>query len=293
VDWNLDGYDDLMLGDADGRVNYYMRLEDGELTEMPDIESSGSPISVFGFSSPDVVDWNSDGLPDLVIGSTYQSTVGGTLLYYQNKGTPGVPEFSGYELVEVGGFPVTNMDCKPHVVDFSGDGLIDVFHGEYYGEISFMENVGIATLPEFETSEAVTSCGETIDLGTYSSPFLVDWNSDGILDLLCGEYTGSVLLFMGGYTGGAGGSMPLETIGFYPNPLTDTGTVLLVLRDQTSVDVRVVDACGRLVGESVEEHVGPGSVLLPFDASTLPSGIYFVEIAAGDSRETFRVVVLD
>jgi len=35
VDWDEDGLVDLIVGDALGYINYFRRLPDGELTEMP------------------------------------------------------------------------------------------------------------------------------------------------------------------------------------------------------------------------------------------------------------------
>ena len=75
----------------------------------PELESSvmirdgAEPLSVDGYSAPDVVDWNNDGRKDLVIG---QFTFG-YIWVYLNQGTDLNPVFDGGAKVLSEGVPIT------------------------------------------------------------------------------------------------------------------------------------------------------------------------------------------
>jgi hypothetical protein len=49
---------------------------------------------------------------------------------------------------------------------------------------------------------------------------------------------------------------------------------------------------GRLVAALVEEEKPAGSYMVTFNASNLPSGIYFYRVEAGSFVETKRMVLL-
>lgn len=64
------------------------------------LQSDGSTISVTtGHSTPEIVDWNNDGLNDLVVGQ-YSS---GKIRLYLNTGTYDAPAFSGFSYIQSSG----------------------------------------------------------------------------------------------------------------------------------------------------------------------------------------------
>ena len=131
VDWNADGRKDLLVGGLDGKLRLF--LNEGT-DAAPDFrtqqivrDGGGDLIVPTGRSSPEYVDLDDDGLPDIATGNTE-----GQLLLYVNTGSPGVPGFSGYALVEADGTPINlpaSPRSRPSVCDWTGDGELDVLLG--------------------------------------------------------------------------------------------------------------------------------------------------------------------
>jgi len=74
---------------------------------------------------------------------------------------------------------------QPDLVDIDGDGDLDAFVGERYGEIEYFENVGSATNPSYAAS--VTNPFGLADVFNYASPTFVDIDNDGDLDAFVGD----------------------------------------------------------------------------------------------------------
>ncbi len=142
ADWNSDGKKDLVVGELDAVVNVF--LNEGTDTA-PDFRSlisakeDGSDLEVpFSRSSPVVLDLDDDGKKDLLSGNTY-----GHLLFYSNTGTDTEPSFSGYVHVESDGVPIdlAGYRSRPSVVDWTGDGLLDVLIGTSDGKVHLYQGV--------------------------------------------------------------------------------------------------------------------------------------------------------
>jgi hypothetical protein len=69
---------------------------------------------------------------------------------------------------------------KPSLVDFDGNGLIDLFIGDRSGKLSYLRNHGTAAVPDWQP---VFDRLGGIDIASWHS--LVDIDSDGDLDLFC------------------------------------------------------------------------------------------------------------
>jgi hypothetical protein len=69
------------------------------------IDAGGVPINVGpgGNASPFVVDWDRDGMQDLLLGQYY----GGRVRFYQNVGTNFEPEFEGFSFLQADGSDVS------------------------------------------------------------------------------------------------------------------------------------------------------------------------------------------
>lgn len=148
---------------------------------------------------PAFVDYNADGLMDLVVGNfTYYIPFGefdSRLLLFENTGTIGSPEF---ELVDddylgLSLFSNTAYRFSPEFGDLDGDGDQDILVGEEFGNLFYAENIAGAGNPMEFGSWQYGYMG--IDVGLVSTPEIVDLDRDGLLDLLVGERSGNINFF--------------------------------------------------------------------------------------------------
>jgi len=77
----------------------------------------------------------------------------------------------------------------------------------------------------------------------------------------------------------------------FPNPTSGDLTISLVLEKPEPLSVKIYDLTGRVVQEVVETMAPyPGEIQVITNISALPSGLYVVEVMAGDYRKTSRVM---
>ena len=143
-------------------------------------------LKVFGWSYPNVADMNGDGLPDIICGDEQ-----GWLWYYKNSGTKKEPKFTNGELIP----NYFGLNAKPNLIDWNGDGKLDMLIGHAGGKINYVQNVGSVSSPRFVSQpgmsriEPIKEGNAPLDIGSFTSPFVTDWDGDGKKDLLLGEGT--------------------------------------------------------------------------------------------------------
>ena len=212
VDFDADGKLDLVSGSYDPGECYLFRgMGDGKFNSRETIfDKSGKPVlrrpdlkqtwASFG-SWPVMVDWDGDGDLDLLVG-----TFEGTLFVRLNVGTPRRPVFlaknitveaDGREL-KVPGDP--SGHAAPAVGDWDGDGRWDLLCGSEQGSVTFYRNVGTADAPRFLAGVEIvpphqgTGANELLDADAVPVPgvrgqiSVVDYNEDGKLDVLLGDF---------------------------------------------------------------------------------------------------------
>jgi hypothetical protein len=78
----------------------------------------------------------------------------------------------------------------------------------------------------------------------------------------------------------------------YPNPFNPITTIVYGLSERTNVELKVFDILGREVISLVNEEQPAGYYEMKFDASSLPSGIYFYRLQAASFIETKKMVLM-
>ena len=83
----------------------------------------------------------------------------------------------------------------------------------------------------------------------------------------------------------------------YPNPFNPTTTIKYdipgdVKRETKNVKLIVYDVLGREVAMLVNEKQAPGNYEVTFDASGLPSGIYFYKLTAGSFSDVKKMILM-
>ena len=75
-----------------------------------------------------------------------------------------------------------------------------------------------------------------------------------------------------------------------PNPTSGDATLVVSLEETADVTVDVIDVTGRIVSSTVLNKQN-GTITVPVAASTFESGMYFVNVKAGNAIVTKRLVV--
>ena len=78
----------------------------------------------------------------------------------------------------------------------------------------------------------------------------------------------------------------------FPNPFNPTTTISYELPQRSDVQITIYDLLGRKVTNLVRETQDAGYRSIQWNASTVPSGMYFYQIVAGDFTQTRKMVVL-
>jgi len=161
--------------------------------------------------SSQFVDINADGYMDILVGSFE----GVPFLIKGSKAGYGEPEqikdVNG-EIVLIEAFwnwedkkwdSADRAKSKGHctsvaAVDWDNDGDLDLLLGDYYGGRLFLRmNEGTAKEPSFAATNQVIEAGGkplVINKGL-AAPRVVDWDGDGLFDILCGGAKGGVYFF--------------------------------------------------------------------------------------------------
>ncbi|MES2943070.1 MAG: FG-GAP-like repeat-containing protein [Pseudomonadota bacterium] len=189
VDVDGDGDLDAFIGDFYGNTLLY--LNTGTASSPAFAAALASPYGlgdVGASASPSFVDVDGDGDLDAFIGNS-----NGCTLVYLNTGTAASPAFSAavtnaYGLGDVG------RSASPSLVDMDGDGDLDAFIGEFYGNTRFFLNTGTASSPAF--APATTNPYGLGDVGSAASPSFWDIDEDGDLDAIIGNSRGNMLFYL-------------------------------------------------------------------------------------------------
>ena len=293
MDWNEDSLDDLIVGDWEGHVNYFQRVTADSLTEREDIQAEGSPIDVGDSSAPDVVDYDDDGLLDLIIGIYEHTPADGSILLYLNQGSPGDPVFDQFQPVRVDGMLVTEDRTTPRMVDLNRDGRKDLVYGERESSILYCENMGTSGNPLF--AEAVALQTDTGALSrVYPSLCAADWNDDGRTDLIIGDGFGRVFVYLANPTGIPEPCRPRGIdVAVNGSPCSGVLEVLLTADRSVRGTADLLTVAGRKVRRIFEGVVPQDGYTIREDVSDLPRGVYIVRFATPIGWESEKVVLLD
>jgi hypothetical protein len=78
----------------------------------------------------------------------------------------------------------------------------------------------------------------------------------------------------------------------YPNPFNPTTTIRFSIETQSDVFLHIYDIKGRLVETLVTGELLSGDHAVQWDASDYASGVYFVRLTAGESRQTRKMLLV-
>ncbi len=229
VDWDADGDHDLLFQDATNRPT-----EGGRLMFAENFGSRGQPKFLMPIpilkidDSPQVLDWNGDGLSDLIAGGEFFENVnkqsGGKAEQPVRGKSPGgsrVPRGANFpQLVPRGPARQIHPEMLGHwgtSVDWNGDGTLDLVRG-MTRHVQVFVNKGTTHNPVFDPGVNLAAAGRDIDLPnwldltadppvdrgpqglgeanhSWLNPTVIDFDRDGDLDLFVTSQRWQTLYF--------------------------------------------------------------------------------------------------
>ncbi|MEO0082069.1 MAG: T9SS type A sorting domain-containing protein [candidate division WOR-3 bacterium] len=301
MDWNSDGVRDLISGDRGGYVNVFIQTDTGLVAYYRIAKQNGDTFDVGTSSTPAVMDWNSDGRKDLIIG---RETA--TSLLYLNVGTDTAPAFQDSIIMTSGGSWIIFGRSQVSAFDIDQDGRKDVIYGEIGGYVHVYLNTGPDSFPRLVRADTLMTVNG-VKIMPPGSPSreskcgFCDWNNDGTPDLLIGGYAGLIDLYLGvpqvGQAEDTRCQISDNRLQIEPNPARTHALVRVSwasLAGQTHrAELRVYDPDGRCV-RSVQLTWSPGHLTtwsFPLDLRGLTNGVYLVRLMYGGLAETRSLVV--
>jgi hypothetical protein len=168
------------------------------------VQAGGVNITVPGYSVPSFVNWNDDGLCDLVVGEGGNGYTGKVRIY-PNDGSFGAPHFTSFSYAQSLGAdliipPSGCLGAYPRLIQRGPDSRKDLLIGQADGKVKLFQNVGSNANPTFDGGNflQVGQPGSKVDInvGGRATPNWLDWNSDGTNDLVVGALDGKVRAFV-------------------------------------------------------------------------------------------------
>ncbi len=162
------------------------------------LDNSIPPLAPGSYAIPCVADWNGDGRKDLIVGYRYADKIA----VYLNSGTDAEPAFTSFVNLQAGGADIyqAGSGCgapAPWVCDYDGDGKRDVLVGNGSdGTVWLYRNTNTDAEPMLAAGvQLALTNGLALSVGYRATPYVTDWDEDGLPDLLCGNGDGYVYFF--------------------------------------------------------------------------------------------------
>jgi parallel beta-helix repeat protein len=205
--------------------------------------------------------------------SFYENVTGGTLLHHVLKnclsyGGTGVTIYSSAEQVTNSwqmGFTLTDADF----LSIDTTGVTGPRNADYsLPKLKFLHLAKGSQAIDKGTNVGLTYLGSAPDLGAYEYDPATDVKDDAI-----------------------------HTKGFalgqnYPNPFNPSTIIRYQVPAAGNVELKVFDVLGKEIAELVNGIQSAGTYSSTFNASNLPSGMYFYTLKAGNTVETKKMLLL-
>ncbi|MEJ2199456.1 MAG: FG-GAP-like repeat-containing protein [Desulfuromonadaceae bacterium] len=151
------------------------------------LKADGATILLPGDAAPFPVDFDNDGLIDLLCGDSS----GVLTLYHGVRNKKKQIAFDAAAVLEL---PLI-YGASPFVVDWDNDGRKDLLIGAGDGTVRLYLNEGTEAVPHFTEGSYLQSQGGPLAVDGAAAPAVVDFDGDGDKDLVVGCGCGALLLY--------------------------------------------------------------------------------------------------
>lgn len=212
VDWDNDGDKDIVVGidtwddygwdnafDSNGNWTrgplhgyvYLLENVEGKYINRGKIKAGNKIMETYGAPNPCLADFDGDGDLDIICGEFVDG-----LTWFENIGDRNNPKFAeGRQLSNKNGEIRFHLEMiVPVVSDFDGDGHPDLIVGDEDGRVAWLRNTGKTRkgMPQFENPVYFRQQAEDVKFGALSTPFAIDWDKDGLEDIIVGNSAGEI-----------------------------------------------------------------------------------------------------
>ena len=280
-DIDNDGKIEMLIGNEDGNLLLFKNTAAHNASfEFELIDDNYQQIKVNAFSAPQLIDMNSNGLPDLVLGQQ-----NGRLSYYENQGDAYNPTY--VKITDtLGGVNVTDeqMSYTGHSIPcffIDSKQELKLFIGSESGRIFYFKDIENNLTGNFNlVEERLTSLNE----GIRTAPAVAFLTDSIYPDMIIGNYGGGLTYHKGITPEAHGISDPHKNdhYGFdiYPNPSSE---YLILLFDNEinihTAQVQIFDILGRPVYSSNDLTKSYNHI----SVSDWNSGTYIVSVKFEDN----------
>jgi len=227
VDWDRDGDMDLIVGDEDGRValvEHTGRVEKGLPQFLPPqyFQQEARDLKFGALVTPVSVDWDGDGDEDLICGNT-----AGYIGFFENLDGGNPPQWARVRLLQAGSRTI-RIQAGPNgsiqgpceakwgystlsVADWDHNGLLDLVVNSIWGKVIWYPNQGSRQQPRLGPAKPIEvswqgkapkpawnwweAKGQELATQWRTTPVVIDWDVDGLNDLLMLDHEGYLALF--------------------------------------------------------------------------------------------------
>ncbi len=218
IDWDGDGYTDIIAGDEDGKVSFIKntgKLVDGTPEFLPPrfFQQEARFVDLGALTAPRVFDWDGDGKTDIVSGNG-----AGYIGFIKNLGGD-IPRWDKPQWLKADGKVIRLIPPDAHwgytTIDvgyWNEDQLPDILANNHNGNVVWFENTGTPGHPRLAPAQPVKvswkgkplrpawvpgKAGDDELLAPWrTSPLIKDFNNDGLNDLVMLDHQGYLSVYL-------------------------------------------------------------------------------------------------